>query len=680
LGIGKLKLTTNFRSMPSILRFVDAAFETAMKPQEGGARFQPEYLAFGDRGNRKAESQGTAVMLLGDTHSDNNSKRTVREFIEKESRRIAKLIHEIEGSESWKIQDASEAEGGWRRPRYGDVAVLLPVLTHADLLEEALRDLGIPYVLEGGKFYYARSEVSSAITLLRAVAAPNDSVALYGSLRSIFFGLSDEDLLRAHVEGLSLDYRKTVPHSSPLHYPFEILRDLHKHRHVRRASETFEILLQRTGAREVLAVRGYQSLANLNKLGRTLRALQGEATFSQVVDLLGTMDEEGLAESESRLMEERGNAVRIMSIHKAKGLDFPIVFVAALGLKKLTRGRNILADAHCRKLFALNIGSRDSGLQTPTWKECAQEEKRREDAELVRLLYVGLTRARDYLILSTHTAGWKEHDKAEQFAPDIEGTRLKPLGPFLTHLLLEKSSLVRWIDVASLDSSAFPSKLPHPAVERDWQFIAERERRELRQLLENTPSARSLQAAGHSTDDMGSEDSLPEERVSAAAGSRAVRLGVAFHEGMERVDLFSRDGWIQFAQGLRARHGLDRENARKLEEMLQISLNSELLERARAAVRSGGRILRELPFVRPLDHATIEEGKIDLLFEEKDGWVLVDYKTDSVSNPNDDIDEFFRQKYSGQIRAYVDALRFLSLKVDSAHLLLARTGKAIKII
>jgi ATP-dependent helicase/nuclease subunit A len=105
-----------------------------------------------------------------------------------------------------------------------------------------------------------------------------------------------------------------------------------------------------------------------------------------------------------------------------------------------------------------------------------------------------------------------------------------------------------------------------------------------------------------------------------------------------------------------------------------------LLERARAAARSGGRILRELPFVRAEDPAAVAEGKIDLLFEEKDGWVLVDYKTDTVSRPGENIEEFFRQKYSTQICAYVEALRTLLVKVDSAHLLLARTGKAIRII
>ncbi len=146
------------------------------------------------------------------------------------------------------------------------MAILLPVLTRADVLEEALSDAGIPFVMEGGKFYYARSEVSSAITVLKAIANPNDAVALYGSLRSVFFGVSDEDLLRAKTQGLALDYRCVPPDGSPLARPYAILRELHRLRHVRGASETFQLLLEQTGAREVLAARGLQPLANLAKL------------------------------------------------------------------------------------------------------------------------------------------------------------------------------------------------------------------------------------------------------------------------------------------------------------------------------------------------------------------------------------------------------------------------------
>jgi len=128
------------------------------------------------------------------------------------------------------------------------------------------------------------------------------------------------------------------------------------------------------------------------------------------------------------------------------------------------------------------------------------------------------------------------------------------------------------------------------------------------------------------------------------------------------------------------KHSLDHDSARKLEAMMRVALSSGLLDRARAAANSGGRILREVPFVRPVDRSAIEEGKIDLLFEESGGWVLVDYKTDWVAEKTENAAEFFREKYAGQIREYVAALDSLSVKVASAYLLLARTGAAVQII
>ncbi len=676
LGLNLLELTTNFRSVPSILGFVDAAFKEAMQTNEDDSQYQPPYLAFEGRGYRKTELQPPAVHLLGDRDRESDAKLKTREFIERESKRIARQVREIYGSDSWKIQDSSEKKGdGWRAPRFGDIAILLPVLSYAYVLEEALRDMEIPYVLEGGKFYYARSEVSSAITVLRAIANPNDSVALYGSLRSIFFGLSDEDLLDEHFKGRALDYRTAVPPESPLSHPYEILRDLHRRRHERPASETLEILLQETGAREVLATRGFQSLANLNKLGRTLRTLQEDGTYSQIVEMLQTMDEEKLAESESRLMEERSNAVRIMSIHKAKGLDFPIVLVAALGLKRKTPAKNLLADPRSRGIFALSI----SGMQTPSWNELANEEKRREKAELVRLLYVALTRARDHLILSTHTTGQRKREDSEQWIPETEGTRLGPLGPFLADCLSGGDAMARSIDVNKLDSSAYTQDSPRVSTAETVISIAQREISALQSLIRNTPSSGNLKMAGQAEKAVASEDWAPEERLPEAAEKRAIRLGIAFHEAMERVDLFSLDRLRRYTRELIARHKLDRESGIVLEEMMRISLSSQLLERARAAVRSGRRVLRELPFARPLEQGAIEEGKIDLLFEEETGWILVDYKTDWVSKDMESVEEFFRNRYSGQIREYLNALQNLSVKVASAYLLLARTGTAIQV-
>jgi len=672
LGLERLELTTNFRSVPSILRFVDAAFGQVMK-QEG--HYQRNYLPFGGAGSRGAESAPPSVYILGDRDEEEELAGFGKEYFKKEAARIARLIMQICGNNGWRVDDSSGGEP-LRRARFGDIAILLPVLTKVDALEDALREAGIPYVLEGGKFYYARSEVASAITLLRAIANPNDAVALYGGLRSIFFGLSDEDLLRARIDGLPLDYRSEVPDSSLLHRPYEILRELHRRRHERPASETFEALLQQTGAREVLAVRGFQSLANLGKLARQLRSLQQEMTFSEVVSLLGTIDEEELAESESRLMEEQSDSVRVMTIHKAKGLDFRIVIVACLGSERMRRAESFLSDPHGLGIFALKMGSKEDGWRTSGWEELVEEDNKRENAELVRLLYVALTRARDHLVIGVHTKG-KMDKNSERLKASFGRTRLEPLADFLTSRLMSDNALARFLDTRPLD---VVSGIPPSAADsrrEDWGAILQREYRELDRLVSETPFSRRALAPA-----LAGEGATVEDRAPETARSRAIRLGVAFHEAMESTDFRDPTDIPRCAANTGVRYRLDAPAIQALEEMMRKCLGSTLIVRARAAVRSGGRVYRELPFVRPLRDSTgaaIEEGKIDFLFEEEGEWVLVDYKTDQVSDNMGEAEAFFRERYAGQMKQYAAAVEALGLKIKATYLLLARTGGSIRI-
>jgi ATP-dependent exoDNAse (exonuclease V) beta subunit len=224
-----------------------------------------------------------------------------------------------------------------------------------------------------------------------------------------------------------------------------------------------------------------------------------------------------------------------------------------------------------------------------------------------------------------------------------------------------------------------PAKVVSSSAPKDWGSIADRECSALRALIENTPLAGKLRIAGENAGVV-LEDAYPGTVSIETAQKRSVRLGTAFHEAMERADLFRKDGLDSLFQELQMRYGLDAGSVGKLNEMMEFCLSSELIERVRTASRSGRKVLKELPYVRPMKDSTIEEGKIDLLFEEDAGWVIVDYKTDWVSKENERREAFFRDKYSSQILEYVEALKSLSLKVNSAYLLLARTGDAIKIL
>jgi len=669
-GMERLELTVNFRSVPAILGFVDAAFQDIMKPADDGC-YQPGYLAFGGAGMRAAKPGRAAVHLLGDRLPDGRPAGSGREFFAVEAVRIANLIASMTGDSGWGVEDAGR---GWRAPRYRDIAVLLPVLTHADALEEALQEAGIPYVLEGGKFYYARSEVSSAITVLRSVDNPNDAVALYGALRSIFFGISDEDLLKAVLSGIALDYRIQVPADSPLHTPFHILHELHRLRHERTASETLEHLLHGTGAREILALRGRQSLANLNKLVRTLRSVQQESAFSEVVELVGSIDEEGVAESESRIMEEQSDAVRVLSIHRSKGLDFSIVIVAGLGIQRVSRPGDFLADPHGERRYALRAGGGDSGLQTPDWDELAEKEKTREEAELIRLLYVGLTRARDHLVLCTHTKGKVDPDSG-LWAAGFPRTRLKPLEDFLAGLPEREDPGVEFLDTGPLSAPPSPPSPASRLPERDWGKALAGQAGELRRLLAETPHAGGLRAAA------AEEGGDREDQAPDPIRNRAVRMGIAFHEAMDQADLRGMADARALAQAAGSRHAFDEAGIAELAEMLRRALAAPIIDRLRRSLGAGGRLLRELPYVRPLsaNAEEIEEGKIDLLFEEEGAWVLVDYKTDRLPE-QESADSYFTGRYASQVQAYRTALRAMGIAIKASYLLIARTGAVIEIV
>ena len=666
--VERLTINRNFRSVPSILRFADEAFAEVIRPPDDG-NYQSSYTAFNDEGARREEPGAPSVHILDDDAEEGDERKN-EEVAALEAERIAKLIRLIclpGDSDIYRVYDA-EAPGGRRTARYGDIAILLPTLSYSDALEDALREAGITYVLEGGRLYYTRGEVGSAVTALSAIANPRDEVALYGALRSIFFGISDEDLLRARMEGIALDYRRPVHRDSPLYAPFEILRELHKQRHERTASETFEILLQETGAREILAARGRQRLANLAKIGRTLRAIarEGKNGFSRTIELLSTLEKEELNESESRLAEARSDAVRVMTIHKSKGLDFPIVIAAGLGLKRKTQPKTLLADRHNLKMFAVKTGGREAGRWTEGWEELYEGDRRREEAELARLLYVALTRARDGLIISAHTCNRAETEEGA-FAPDVSGTRLEPLEAVL-HKCLADESLARRIDVKQLDSARIDQWLagatapgrPYSDQRENSRSNGiegvEREYRELRGLIENTPETWDSQAAGkavtkdmrargvppafsekygrdaHTPGKAGGFANTPDDvkNSAAVARQRSVRLGTAFHEVMERVDLKDLAGLTELLHEVGTRNHLDDASRRKLDEMIKKCLASDLMLRAREAARAGGRVLRETPYIRPLKGGGVEEGRIDLLFEEGGAWTLVDYKTGRI--------------------------------------------------
>jgi ATP-dependent helicase/nuclease subunit A len=289
----------------------------------------------------------------------------------------------------------------------GHVALLFRKLTQADAYLDALRRHDIPYVIEGEKHFYRRQEVIDLVNLLRVLDHPHDEIALTGLLRSPLGGLTDRELYdlkqAGHFNYLHASHLGTWPHvrADAVRRLYEHLAWLHRAIPVLPLIEALELIFDRLPILEIAAasLHGEQAVANLRKVKQTTASLadRPHMTLSGFVDLMIARLEEQPDESESLLAEESLEAVHVLTIHKAKGLEFPIVVLPGLHQGS---GRDRSAPQ-----VSYDWSSGIYGLSLEHHRSLGsllvQHKLRlREDAERRRVLYVGMTRAKELLLLS----------------------------------------------------------------------------------------------------------------------------------------------------------------------------------------------------------------------------------------------------------------------------------------
>jgi ATP-dependent helicase/nuclease subunit A len=317
------QLTTNFRSNSEILEVVNGAFKKIIRAQEGA---QPEYIAIRPPPGRASTPSNLPKVMVRKIISvhDKLAAETARRL---EGQSLARWLRE-EVLDKTAILNA-RGDTAYAQPR--DVAILLRKLTDIHDYLEPLRRYDIRYVVEGERHFYAAEEIIDAINLLRAVENPFDRLALVGVLRSPLGGLDDQQIYELEQSHL-LDYRagaklKGTRFPATVKILYDALDSLHDEiatlsigAAVARLFEIFPV--------ELLAAchfHGEQAVANLQKLRRQAELLgrEGITTLKTAIRQLEKRMLEVKDEGESVLAEESLDAVRVMSIHKSKGLEFP---------------------------------------------------------------------------------------------------------------------------------------------------------------------------------------------------------------------------------------------------------------------------------------------------------------------------------------------------------------------
>lgn len=405
---GRLPLSENFRSQPAVLDFVNALFCEAM-----GEGYQPLVAH-----RAQIAAKPSVEFLWAPFPDEEGNKPTVERIRAREADWLARRLRAIHDSREPLVWDG---KSGARPVEFGDMALLFRALSDVQQYEEALRRYDVPYYLVGGHAFYSQQEVFDLLNLLRAINSPGDEVSLAGVLRSPYFCLSDESLLwlSQHSGGLSNGlYAERLP------------AELNKEQQarVRFAAQTLKHLRTKkdrvpTAAliNEALALTGYdgvlvgeflgeRKLANLRKLIDQARSFDRSALFTlaDYITQLGEFVAEQPKEALAATQPETTDVVKLMTIHGAKGLEFPLVAVPDLGRKPVMFGATAAFHPRLGPLVKIPEGQPDHGFCGLDMHNLIEAEE--EEQERIRLLYVATTRAADYLLLSS---GLKDFDKPE---------------------------------------------------------------------------------------------------------------------------------------------------------------------------------------------------------------------------------------------------------------------------
>jgi ATP-dependent helicase/nuclease subunit A len=622
---GKVEeLSENFRTLSPIVEWVNRAFKEIF--QKGAFPYVPQAAFRPKAGDEKAVPCLLALTLPEVT----GEKPGVEEFRKNEARTVAAFLEKLLAG-NHTVEDAQSKK---RRPlKPGDIAVLFRQLSNTEEpYEEAFRQRNIPYHIVGGKRFYHRPEIVALETLLLALESPADEAALVAALRSQLFGVTDEQLFLHRSSGGAFQFLKET--TGPLTEAFAKLRQWRERVRSAAPSEALLRLFEATNLLAVVAAQphGQQRVANLLKVADQCRKLESSQNFTYraFAKWLSRQREEETMEGEAPGPEEATDQITLMTLHKAKGLEFPVAVLSGAASQGARSEDFILESGRGRAQF--KAGVKEQGLWTLGYSDAVALEKEQEAAENLRLLYVGCTRAKDCLVLP--------FSKQEKGAPFLK--------PLLAH--------IETMPAASLDGAArTEAELPALAVDlsrekkkgeavetaqAEWEKILAA-KKEAAEELKGKPALVSVSELVHSDDDKSwrEDSSKMEDRESwrIQGQESAKKFGVLVHQLMEK-------GWnwdkprLEKAARLRALDlNLSQEEARNAAELAQKALSYGLLSRA----KQSRHVFRELPLCGKDAEGRLLNAIIDLAFLENDQWVIVDYKTDR--NPEENLENYRRQ-------------------------------------
>jgi len=677
-GARVVSLVQNFRSVPNVVEWVNAVFSQTIEPVSNLFGAQPEYEAI--HAARPDVGRGV-VHLYPRVPIESERIGHVRR---QESLAVAKMILALvlRGGEA-----VEKDEIGPLRVSFRDICVLVDTRTDLETYTKAMSRVGIPWVCDSGDLF-GRQEIRDIAALLRALDDPSDMTSLVAGLKSESFSCSDEELLRYKVRGGSFTLFAAPIEGDPVSSALTKLRELYDAKshlampafvdRVIRESFLVEALL--------LSAEEQQRAANLKLISQRARDFfdKGMDSLRPFIRWVSSRQYQRLRESESQMAENEDNVVRVMTIHGAKGLEFPVVFLAKMAGGVWEEQPQYIVNQD-QGLLEFRVGKKDNRFATPGFDAAWDKERQFQEAEEHRKLYVAATRACDYLIVPM----FRPDGSMGNFlhlpmlpTPEVARQQTPPPSFGGAQVLIDDAIPLR--SVARL-----PPPTPAPDLSVRWEARRDRlierssegarfivpselghdvskQPRETEPLDWDEPEF-DLDLQSETQGALGSGRGAEAVTFSASRGAR--ERGILVHEVLYRCDFSRPDTASEWVIRICEERGVP-ELADEVGAHVQRLFASSTMGR----VQRARCVLKEVP-VGMYDGNEYLEGIVDLLFEEEDGWVLADYKTDFLpeAGPTNLV-----ERYRPQMEAYAQVLARVGTPVKESGLWFSSSGDLVR--
>jgi ATP-dependent exoDNAse (exonuclease V) beta subunit len=697
-GARSVQLRTSFRSVPNIQRAVNAAFAPIMASPPsrsvGTSDGEEAHAGYVPLEAWRADTQQPSVVALPVPRPYGRYSVSAMEIEKSLPSAVGAYVEWLVNRSGWTVTERRNPDARVPlEPRHICLLFRRFVSYGEDITRkyvEALEARGVRHLLVGGKTFHDREEIETMRAALTAIEWPDDQLSVFATLRGALFAIGDEELLDYHHLARSFHPFRIPealpPRLEPLREALQQLALLHRRRNGRPAADTVSALLDHTRAHVGFVLRpgGEQALANVLHVAELARQYESEGgmSFRGFVETLQARSAAAQA-AEAPILEEGSDGVRLMTVHKAKGLEFPVVILADITARLTPYDASRHVDAQ-RRLCALRIG----GWSPKDLNDCKELELQREQREGERIAYVAATRARDLLVVPAvgdepYPDGWVAplnaavypRENARRQSTPAEGCPVfkskdtvleRPEGDPATSLTVcpgehhihtedDSYSVVWWSPepgVLNLEADAplglrrddliVKDVAPETRARYQRDYIAWRNTREEAVTRAKAPSIHVMTATEAALGelppevqqiDIRVEDVSAQSQGGAVAPKRSeggTRFGTLVHALLADLPLDqSENGVIDRLASVHGRVlGATSEEIVSATAIARRVQAHSIFAEATRAQENGRRCYREIPVTLRLDSGELLEGIVDLAFEVDDGMVVVDFKTD----------------------------------------------------